>query len=476
MEAVLIYSFKVAVCLGVLYGFYFLALRHLTFYNWNRWFLLLGSLACCAIPVLATLSWFQSSPTPYGPVLKIIPRLYTFATPGSPAAANPDFYSDFLNFWLPLLFIFGVLVQGARLGMQFWSFYRLRQHAQRLPGYAEKVYQIDQNLAPFSFGQSIFLNSDLLQLADLPEIIRHELVHVQQAHTVDIIWMEIVCLLNWYNPFAWLLRQQLRQNLEFIADHHVLQSGTDKKHYQYLFPQVIGQPDFRLANQFNFSPLKKRIMMMNKMPSSKRELAKFLLIFPVMAVLLLACQEELPVSETSKNEALQEVAPPQLPPVPAKPDPQTENYSDADFLKRNPTVFYITPIFRNNNFKSVEVALRSGKKEIYNLDDKTELAQFREKYGDYPVNVKNLPPPPPPVVREFAMPYIDMDPLPADYKAFLKRHPQVKTIGWDEDGAVIIMANSGRAEDDEVYDLNDPTLKAMLDKKYGELPQKPYLK
>ncbi|RDC62454.1 hypothetical protein [Adhaeribacter pallidiroseus] len=127
-------------------------MRHWTFYNWNRWFLFLGTLVCYAIPALATLSWFQNSPNPYGPVIKIIPRLYTLATPGFTAATYPDIYTDFLNFWLPLLFFTGMLAQGTQLAMQFWPFYQLRQQAKRLPDYAEKVYQVDQNLAPFSFG------------------------------------------------------------------------------------------------------------------------------------------------------------------------------------------------------------------------------------------------------------------------------------------------------------------------------------
>ncbi len=476
MAAVFIYSLQVAICLGALYLFYYLALRNLTFYNWNRWYLFWGSAFCFVIPWAAALPWLESQQVQNMPVIKIIPNLNTFSAPALPAS-DAGSYTDFLNFWLPLVLFLGMLIQGTRLGIQFWSFYQLRRHATLWRTGSVNLYQVDLNIAPFSFGKSVFLNKNLLQPAELPEIIRHELVHIHQKHTWDVLWVEFLILLQWYNPFVYWWKRALRQNLEFIADRSVItHSGTDKKNYQHLLVKVIGLPALAIAQPFNISPLKTRIKMMNKQPSNKRELAKFLFALPVMAALLLACQEDSPLVETSKADALQEVAPPPPPPLPTEPAPQEEDFGDAKFLKRNPSVFYITAVFRNNNYKSVEVVLKSGKKEIYNLDDKTELAQFREKYGYYPVNVQNLPPPPPPVVRAFTIPFLGTDPLPTDYKAFLKRYPQVKTIGWDKDGAVIIKAISGRSEDDEVYDLNDPIQKAMLEKKYGELPQKPVFK
>ncbi|MDB5263496.1 MAG: hypothetical protein JWQ14_2779 [Adhaeribacter sp.] len=182
----------------------------------------------------------------------------------------------------------GIIILFIRLGVQVISFLRLRRASRLISDQPVKIYQVDAAIVPFSFGRSVFLNRHLHQEKDLPEIIRHELVHVQQGHTADIVWMELICILNWYNPFVWLLRGQLRQNLEFIADRQVLQTGTDKKHYQYLLLQVTGTPAFRLANQFNFSTLKKRMVMMNKIPSARPALAKFLFLLPVVALLLLS--------------------------------------------------------------------------------------------------------------------------------------------------------------------------------------------
>ncbi len=91
---------------------------------------------------------------------------------------------------------------------------------------------------------------------DLEEIIRHEFVHVKQKHTIDIMWCELLCMLNWFNPFVWMLRHNVKQNLEFIADNKVLQSGLDRKEYQYLLLKVMGNRQFAFTNHFNFSSLK----------------------------------------------------------------------------------------------------------------------------------------------------------------------------------------------------------------------------
>jgi Zn-dependent protease with chaperone function len=75
------------------------------------------------------------------------------------------------------------------------------------------IYQVNENIIPFSFGNSIFINRQLHSEDELREIIRHEFVHVKQKHTADILWAELLCMLNWYNPFAWALKNAMRQNL-----------------------------------------------------------------------------------------------------------------------------------------------------------------------------------------------------------------------------------------------------------------------
>ena len=130
-----------------------------------------------------------------------------------------------------------------------------------------KLYEVNDPIIPFSFGNSIFINRRQHTEPELQEIIRHEFVYIRQKHSIDMLWTELLCLLNWFNPFAWLLKKAIRQNLEFIADQEVLDHGISKKEYQYLLLKVTGNNQYSIATPFNFSSLKKRIAMMNKLQS-----------------------------------------------------------------------------------------------------------------------------------------------------------------------------------------------------------------
>jgi beta-lactamase regulating signal transducer with metallopeptidase domain len=181
-----------------------------------------------------------------------------------------------------------MFIMLVRLLLQLLSFRRMMKKALPVSTDGMNLYQVNENIIPFSFGNSIFINRHLHNEKELEEIIRHEFVHVKQRHSLDIIWAELLCLVNWFNPFAWMLRRSIRQNLEFIADHKVLENGINKKEYQYLLLKVIGNNQYSIATQFNFSSLKKRIAMMNKLKSAKLHLLKFLFVMPVVIVMLLA--------------------------------------------------------------------------------------------------------------------------------------------------------------------------------------------
>ncbi len=287
--------------------------------------------------------------------------------------------------WAQLFIVAGITVMLGRLAIQQLSFWRIRRASKLLIDGMVKVYEVDKNIIPFSYGNSIFVNPAQHSQEELKEIIRHEFIHVKQKHTIDILWAECLCILNWYNPFAWLLRQAIRQNLEFIADNKVLQNGINKKEYQYLLLKVIGISHFSIATKFNFSSLKKRIAMMNKMKSGKVHLIKFLFIVPLVAILLLAFRNQW----DQPSPAIKEIALPQedtIPPSahqparPAKPK-MAEGVSSIDIY---------------NNMATVK--RKNGQTEKYDLDKPAERAAFEKKYGEI------LPPPPPPAHGETPSP------------------------------------------------------------------------
>ncbi|HTE26553.1 TonB-dependent receptor plug domain-containing protein [Flavitalea sp.] len=282
------YLIKLSVSLAVVYLFYRFILRPLTFYAWNRWYLVGYSLIAFVMPFIDINPILNSIGPDQAMVINFIPVI-------DPAALENKGWFNINNRWNWILaaILCGMLVMLIRLVAQFFSYRKLRNSATLLSDTPVKIFQVDKNIVPFSFGNSIFINREQHGEQEMQEIIRHEFIHVKQKHTADMIWAEALCIINWYNPFAWLIKKVICQNLEFIADQQVLENGLDKKEYQYLLLKVAGGSSFRITNQFNFSFLRKRIAMMNKMKSAKLHLVKFLFVLPLMAVLLLSFREKI---------------------------------------------------------------------------------------------------------------------------------------------------------------------------------------
>lgn len=284
MQFIFLYFIKLSICLAVVYLFYHFVLQRLTFYNWNRYYLLIYTLASFYIPFIDIAAVLNQSNLQSASFVRFVPAMIDYRQFNAVPASN--FFT--LNNVIIILLLLGMATALLKLCVQIVSFSKLKRKAQPIYTDDMKIYQIDDNIIPFSFGNSIFINRQMHSREELQDIILHEFIHVKQQHSIDIIWSELLCVVNWFNPFAWFIKKAIRQNLEFIADEQVLQNGINKKDYQYLLLKVTGNNQFSIASQFNFSSLKKRIAMMNKMKSAKLHLVKFLFLLPLVAVLLLA--------------------------------------------------------------------------------------------------------------------------------------------------------------------------------------------
>lgn len=301
MPFIFLYIIKLSLCLAVVYVFYRMVLQRLTFYNWNRYYLLLYTLASFYIPLVDVSSVLAENNLQSARLVQLVPAMGGFDEVNTVSTFN-QFFS--LNNIALLLLLTGTAIAASKLCMQFISLYRLRKKASVIYMDDMKLYQVDAAIAPFSFGKSIFINREMHSEAELQDIVLHEFIHVKQQHSIDIICAEIVCVLNWFNPFAWLIKKAIRQNLEFIADEQVLQNGISKKEYQYLLLKVTGNAQYSIAAPFNISSLKKRIAMMNKMKSARVHLIKFLFLVPLVAVVLLAFRNKLkdPATAATKED------------------------------------------------------------------------------------------------------------------------------------------------------------------------------
>lgn len=366
------YLLKLSISLSIVYLFYQLFLRRLTFYNWNRWYLLIYSMVCFIIPFINVFTIIVKQPAlRESAIINYIPAITQMANSGG---TNVERDAAGINWMQVTIMVIaaGMLLMIVRLLLQYYSLFKMRSKAVLLYEDKVKLYHIDEPVMPFSFGRGIYVNQHQHSESELKEIIRHEFIHVKQRHSFDIIWSEVLCILNWYNPFAWLLRHDIRQNLEFIADQQVLQTGFDRKQYQYLLLKVIGVNSFSIAANFNFSSLKKRIAMMNKAKSARVHLIRFLFLLPLLLVVLLAFR-----NATQNNEQQQPVK--------------------ASVTDTIPAAAKVPPGWKNivtievTDEKHVTLRLKDGKIEKYDLNDPKEKEAFERKYG-------NLPQPPTPPV------------------------------------------------------------------------------
>jgi hypothetical protein len=446
MSFYLQYLLKLSVSLAVVYLLYQLLFRRLTFHNHNRWYLLGYTLLSFFIPlidispVLERNDWSETSIINWVPLLDPVNTTITTETRDSFSA-----WQVFL-----LITVTGIVVMFARLLIQFLSFRKMRRKAVAVDSSSLRIYQVNERIIPFSFGNSIFINHHLHSETELQEIIRHEFVHVKQRHSIDIIWAEILCLFNWFNPFAWLLKKAIRQNLEFIADNKVLQNGVNKKEYQYLLLKVIGNHQYSIATAFNFSSLKKRIAMMNKLRSARVNLLRFLFILPLLAVILVSFREQ--VGDTLKA---------------------AKHNSIPVFTDTIPDVRHL-----NSKGYYIDVKDKKGECELVIRDENRKevkrllLTEWNKNKTHYEKLYGEILPPPPPAPGDAPVP-----PLPAHPSTESKtpippipsRDDKLLRVSDDfeitKDKARITLRN-GKTEN---YDLTDPAQKKDFESKYGRI-------
>jgi hypothetical protein len=276
MKALFIYLLKSSGLIATFYLSYYLFLRKETFFTSNRWFLLLGLFTSTLLP-LVTLKktiWVEAAP-----------KNYDFAEIPLQTAAGTGTASFEINWYLILI---GIYVIGLLLFL-FKFLFDFRQLTIVLKGKTIqqqadfKCIDVSENVSPFSYFNYIVYNSALYSPSELENILEHEKVHCKQNHSIDVIIANLFCMLFWYNPFIWLYKKSILQNLEFIADYEATKNITDKKAYQITLLKVTTHDHcVAISNHFYQSLIKKRIIMLNKNQSKRRNFWKYALIIPAL--------------------------------------------------------------------------------------------------------------------------------------------------------------------------------------------------
>ncbi|QKJ29998.1 hypothetical protein HQ865_09595 [Mucilaginibacter mali] len=296
MPALFIYLIKVNVALLIFCAGYYAVLRHLTFYNLNRIYLVTAIVFSTLYPSV-NLSDFLNRHEEISRPIQVV--IVNWQEPVK--SITKTFLGRDVWFWLQAAFWTGVILFAIRLGMQLLSLYRLHKRSEPAQLHHYVIRVIRGNINPFSFWQSIYINPDNHDPRELDAILEHEHIHVSQWHTLDILLGEISAIFYWFNPGVWLMKRAIRENIEFITDNKILQKGVDCKAYQYSLLNVnFGAQGNAIVNHFNISTIKKRIIMMNAKRSSNVNITRYLFLIPAVMMLLLVFS----VSKAELNKAV----------------------------------------------------------------------------------------------------------------------------------------------------------------------------
>lgn len=298
MNQLFIYALKVNGSLLLFYLFYLLMYRRDTFWKIRRTYLLSAVLFSFFYPLLQFGDWFQQHKA-----VQVFTSAIHLDEIIVTAQKTPSivFTTENVLAAVYILLAFSLLF---KMALQIISILYKTHKGEKIRLNGIDVIHLNENITPFSFFSLIFVNKNQYSETELPEILTHELSHVRQRHSYDVVLSELMTALCWFNPFAWLLKKEIKQNLEFLADNHVINSGFETKKYQYLLLNIsCNYVDNRLINQFNISPIKKRITMMNKQKTSRKGLIKYALIVPVALIMLIMSNTQNVVANA--NDALQ---------------------------------------------------------------------------------------------------------------------------------------------------------------------------
>jgi beta-lactamase regulating signal transducer with metallopeptidase domain len=282
MESFIFYTLKSSLCLSAGYLLYFLLLRRETFHRFKR-FTLIGIIVASLLIPLIRINLHSTVVSI--PVQKLETTILT-ETPVTTVLQQttmPAMTAQPGHFTIrPLLLVYltGAGLQAILILFALARIIIIFRKSEKIRYGNMRLAVTTSSIVPFCFGRHI-----LISRKDLEEnknaILLHEMTHLKKGHNLDLILLEAYLLITWYNPFSWLIRKELKQNHEFEADRNVLRQGIDDSYYQLLLVRTVaGEQRYRLANSFNQSNLKTRIVMMNKRKSNSLAILKAALYQP----------------------------------------------------------------------------------------------------------------------------------------------------------------------------------------------------
>ena len=310
METIFTYFLKSSGLIMTFFIAYYFLLRKETFFTTNRWFLLSGLISSVVLPL------FFIKKVVLVDAAKIVP--YQGVVTDAIPVSNTEIIEKTIEInWLQVgFYIYGIIaaVLLLKIILDLISLYKVVHKSKIQQQQNFQFIDVKENVSPFSFFNYIVINSSLYSESELKSILLHEKIHSSQKHSLDVLITNLFAVIFWFNPFMHLYKKAVLQNLEYIADSEAIAQIEDRKSYQMALLKVISNQNcLPITNHFYQSLIKKRIVMLNKNQSHRKNSWKYAAILPALIAFVILFQvkviaQEKERKETSIKEAFAELS------------------------------------------------------------------------------------------------------------------------------------------------------------------------
>ena len=390
MTDFLIYDLKVGVLIAVCYLFFRLLIERETLHRLSR-VVLLASLVLSFVLPLCIITFHQT-------VWIKAPKMTTEAV-ATPAVVAYDGIGEVVGSVnlvdiIGVVLLAGILIRLIVLALSYLKLHRLLSAGdRRLLDDGTPLCIIDAPIAPFSWWDTIVVNRDDYHSSDYPTLLIHERSHIRLHHSWDVVFVEVLTALQWFNPVVWLLSRDLRTIHEYEADEAVLSQGVSMAQYVSLLAcKATGMRPQALVNGINNRNLKKRIHMMTKRKSSRCAWLKALYIIPIAALSLAMTAKTvtdyrtLPVSDEADRtlpvSALEADSTPPVSAVKASEEPIVESCIESPEVK--PALPTRTQVVSAQRIPEDSIVESPSVKPVY-PGGEAEMLRFWGRNAKYPV-------------------------------------------------------------------------------------------
>ncbi len=287
METLFTFLMHASLGMTLFYAIYWIFLRKETFYPVNRWYLLTALVLAVGLPLFPLRYAVLVEPANQANMFHVLADTFknVQVNPEMAAGSKPFGWGQIVL----IAYLTGAILFLVRLLIQTLTLVVLvfRNGVQQFEEH--RLVKNDKYGLPFSFLHLIFINPKFHTEADLPEILAHEQVHIRENHWFDLLFIELLTVIFWFNPFIWFFERSIKQNHEYLADRGVLKQGHNVARYQaILLNQLMGMQIIGMTNNLNFSLNANRLKMMTKQETPNIKKYKLMWALPIVALLLFA--------------------------------------------------------------------------------------------------------------------------------------------------------------------------------------------